>query len=334
MLRVENLSKKLDHQPVIQSVSFHVPKGCFFTLLGDSGTGKTTLLKLIAGLETPDEGRVIVNSSDVTYVPADQRRIPMIFQQPLLFPHLTVFQNIAFGLEMAGWKQLEISEKVKVLMESLQISELAPRLPGTLSGGQQQRVSIARALAPGNALLLMDEPFSSLDPPLRKEMGQLVKNLQRQMKLTIIFVTHDVSEALRLSDEILLLKEGRVLETGSPDALYERPQRLETAQFMEVGNLISGRVTNRRFDCFLGRFPADELLEGPAVGVFPEHKIILNGGSITCQVMDILYLGKSRRMKVNVQGRTLWIEDQTQQALSIGQKVAVTLPEKVHLITC
>lgn len=111
MLRVENLSKKLDHQPVIHSVSFHVPKGCFFTLLGDSGTGKTTLLKLIAGLVTPDEGRVIVNSRDLTHVPADQRRIPMIFQQPLLFPHLTVFQNIAFGLEMAGWQAPAIREK-------------------------------------------------------------------------------------------------------------------------------------------------------------------------------------------------------------------------------
>jgi ABC-type Fe3+/spermidine/putrescine transport system ATPase subunit len=129
MLRMVNVSKKLDHQPVIQSVSFQVPAGCFFTLLGDSGTGKTTLLKLIAGLEMPEEGRIFVNSRDLTEVPADRRRIPMIFQQPLLFPHLTVFQNIAFGLEMAGWKQPEIREKVQALMDSLQISELAPGSP-------------------------------------------------------------------------------------------------------------------------------------------------------------------------------------------------------------
>lgn len=309
MLRVENLSKKLDHQPVIHSVSFHVPKGCFFTLLGDSGTGKTTLLKLIAGLVTPDEGRVIVNSRDLTHVPADQRRIPMIFQQPLLFPHLTVFQNIAFGLEMAGWQAPAIREKVNALMDSLQISELASRLPGTLSGGQQQRVSIARALAPGNSLLLMDEPFSSLDPSLRKEMGQLVKTLQRQMKLTIIFVTHDVGEALRLSDEILLLKEGQVLETGTPEALYEWPQQLETAQFMEAGNLIGGEVMNNRFTCLLGCFPADGLPEGPAVGVFPEHRIFLKEGSTDCRVTEIQYLGKSRRVKVMVRGKGLWIED-------------------------
>lgn len=334
MLLMVNVSKKLDNQPVIQSVSFQVPAGCFFTLLGDSGTGKTTLLKLIAGLEMPEEGRIFVNSGDLTEVPADHRRIPMIFQQPLLFPHLTVFQNIAFGLEMAGWKQPEIREKVQVLMDSLQISELAPRLPGTLSGGQQQRVSIARALAPGNPLLLMDEPFSSLDPSLRKEMGQLVKTLQRQMKLTVIFVTHDVSEALRLSDEILLLKEGRVLETGTPDALYERPQQLETARFMEAGNLITGRVDQKQFHCFLGSFPANGLSEGSAIGVFPEHRISLKAGNTGYQVAEIRYLGKSRRVKVIVQGQILWAEDHSQQLLAIGQTVALTLPEKVHLISC
>ena len=334
MLRMVNVSKKLDNQPVIQSVSFQVPAGCFFTLLGDSGTGKTTLLKLIAGLEMPEEGRIYVNSRDLTEVPADQRRIPMIFQQPLLFPHLTVFQNIAFGLEMVGWKQPEIREKVQALMDSLQISELAPRLPGTLSGGQQQRVSIARALAPGNHLVLMDEPFSSLDPSLRKEMGQLVKTLQRQMKLTVIFVTHDVSEALRLSDDILLLKEGRVLETGTPDALYERPQRLETARFMEAGNLINGRVEGKQFFCFLGSFPSNGLPEGSAIGVFLEHRMSLKAGSSGYRVADIRYLGKSRRVKVIVQGKILWAEDHSQQLLAIGQTVALTLPEKVHLISC
>jgi spermidine/putrescine transport system ATP-binding protein len=332
MLKMANVSKKLDQQPVIRSVSFQVPAGCFFTLLGDSGTGKTTLLKLIAGLEMPEEGRIFINGSDLTEVPADRRRIPMIFQQPLLFPHLTVYQNIAFGLEMGGWQRAAVQEKVQALMQSLQISELASRLPGTLSGGQQQRVSIARALAPGNPLVLMDEPFSSLDPSLRREMGELVKTLQRQMNLTVIFVTHDVTEALRLSDEILLIKEGRVLETGTPGQLYERPEKVETARFMEAGNLISGRVEQAQFHCTLGSFPAPGMPEGHTVGVFPEHRINLKTGTTGNRIMEIRYLGKSRRVRVDVQGQTLWVEDHSRQSLAVGQAVSLTLPEQVHLI--
>ena len=332
MLQIANVSKKLDQQPVIQSVSFQVPEGCFFTLLGDSGTGKTTLLKLIAGLEMPEEGQIIINGKNLTDVPADQRRIPMIFQQPLLFPHLTVVQNIAFGLEMGGRQKPDIQEKVHALMQSLQISELAPRLPGTLSGGQQQRVSIARALAPGNPLVLMDEPFSSLDLSLRREMGELVKTLQRQMNLTVVFVTHDVTEALRLSDEILLLKQGRVLEAGTPEQLYERPTQVETARFMEAGNLISGRVEQTQFHCTLGSFPALGMPEGPVVGVFPEHRIILRADVTENRIIEIRYLGKSRRVKVDVRGQTLWVEDHSNQSLAVGQTVSLSLPEQIHLI--
>ncbi|MDW7672833.1 MAG: ABC transporter ATP-binding protein [Bacillota bacterium] len=332
MLRVENISKKLDNQPVIRSVSFQVKPGCFFTLLGDSGTGKTTLLKLIAGLESPEEGRVYLEGKDITAVAANRRRIPMIFQQPLLFPHLTVYQNIAFGLEMAGWRQPAVQERVRALLASLQITELDDRLPDTLSGGQQQRVSIARALAPGTDLVLMDEPFSSLDPSLRKEMGQLVKTLQRQMNLTVIFVTHDVTEALQLSDEILLLKEGRVLESGAPDQLFERPQQEDTARFLEAGNLVHGRVEQNQFHCFLGSFPAKETADGPTVGLFPESRITLTSGGSDYRVAEIRYLGKSRRIRVATPEQSLWVDDHSRQPLNHGQAVTLALPDRIHLI--
>ncbi len=332
MLRIEKVSKKMDNQPVIQSVSFQVPEGCFFTLLGDSGTGKTTMLKLIAGLEMPEEGRIYNQDRDLTALPAEQRQIPLIFQQPLLFPHLTVFQNIAFGLDMNQWKAPEISRRVKTLMDDLQITSLADRLPNTLSGGQQQRVSIARALAPGNSLVLMDEPFSSLDPSLRREMGQLVKGLQRLMNLTVVFVTHDVTEAMQLSDEILLLKEGKVLEKGSPQQLYEKPMREETARFVEAGNLVKGQVITSQFHCPLGIFQAEGIVEGPAVGVFPEERITITTGNAESLVEEIQYQGKSRRVKVNTKGLMLWVEDYSRQPLSVGQPVKLAMPEQIHLI--
>ncbi|MEN1760432.1 ABC transporter ATP-binding protein [Anoxynatronum sibiricum] len=332
MLELVNVSKKLNRQPVIQSVSFRTPKGCFHTILGDSGTGKTTLLKLIAGLEKPEEGRILLEGRDVTAVPAEGRRIPMIFQQPLLFPHLTVYQNIAFGLETVGWDRGKIGEQVKALLAVLQISELECRMPGTLSGGQQQRVSIARALAPGSSLVLMDEPFSSLDPSLRRELGQQVKTLQRQMNLTVIFVTHDVTEALQLSDEILLLKEGKVLESGTPKELYERPKKRATARFMEAGNLVEGSVAQEVFHCALGRFPAEGIPEGPATGLIPERGIVMTPGDAGGRVTDIRYMGKSRRVKVLVDDIPLWIDDNFHGDLSVGQTVEIELPRRIYLI--
>lgn len=256
----------------------------------------------------------------------------MIFQHPLLFPHLTVYQNIAFGLETGRWEKGTIREKVEELLAALQISELASRMPGTLSGGQQQRVSIARALAPGNPLVLMDEPFSSLDPSLRRELGQLVKMLQRQMNLTVIFVTHDVTEALQLSDAILLLKEGKVVESGTPKALYQHPQQVETARFMEAGNLIEGSVSQEVFHCALGCFLARGIRSGPTMGLIPERQIFLTPDRTGGRVLDIRYLGKSRRVKVLMGGVPLWIEDDFQVDLSVGQSVEIRLPEKIHLI--
>lgn len=332
MLIIHQLSKHLNHQPVIQSVDFQVPEGCFFTLLGISGAGKTTLLKLIAGLEKPDQGQITYLGRNLTNLPAEKRRIPMIFQQPMLFPHLTVYQNIAFGLEMEGTGPTIIKEKVSALMKTLQIGELSDRLPGTLSGGQQQRVSMARALAPGNSLILMDEPFSSLDPSLRKEMGQLVKDLQCRMNLTVVFVTHDVMEALQLSDHILLLKEGRVVETGTPKKLYEEPQEFETAKFMEAGNLVQGRLEEGRFHCQLGVFPALRKPDGPAVGVFPENRIGLQVAEGEGQVEEIRYLGKNRRVRVSCRGVSLWVEETASLPLQKGQKVTLIFPDQVHLI--
>lgn len=224
-----------------------VQGGELFALLGPSGCGKTTLLKLVAGLLMPDRGEVFLGSQRITALAAEKRGFGMVFQQPLLFPHLTVEENVAFGLKMQGISSQERLRQAREMLTSVDLSGLGSRRPSELSGGQQQRVSLARAIVARPHLLLMDEPFSSLDPSLRAEMRDLVGTLHKEQGVTILFVTHDREEAFVLADRIGVMKDGAIIQVGTPQELYENPQSPFVALFLGAGNVIPGELSQGVF---------------------------------------------------------------------------------------
>src|SRR5690606_10534826 len=225
--------------------------GEFFTLLGPSGCGKTTLLRMIAGFITPDEGRLFLDKEDITHLPAHKRETGMVFQDYALFPDKTVFDNVAYGLRVRKKSSSEIQTKVKHILERVELGNLGKRYPGELSGGQRQRVALARALVIEPRVLLMDEPLSNLDAKLRIQMRQVIRELQQEANITAIFVTHDQEEALSMSDRIALLRQGRIDQLDTPEGLYSSPRTAYAAEFIGAANLIdtlgvhteSGRTT-------------------------------------------------------------------------------------------
>jgi iron(III) transport system ATP-binding protein len=233
----------------VQNVSFEVPEGKLFTLLGPSGCGKTTTLRSIAGLEKPMAGeisiagRVVYSSSSGAFVPPNKRNFGMVFQSYAIWPHMNVFQNAAFPLEVRGLAKPQIREKVMRVLTAVALAELADRDATKLSGGQQQRLALARALVMEPQLMLLDEPLSNLDAKLRDRMRSELKRLQRELKLTTVYVTHDQSEALALSHEIAVMNEGRVVQIGTPRQIYEQPQDRFVADFVGNTNFIPGIVT-------------------------------------------------------------------------------------------
>lgn len=251
-LQINNLFVNYSTTEVIKNLSIKVQDGDFFTILGQSGSGKSTILKTIAGLHESQSGDLLLDGKSISPIPSEQRQIAYIFQKPLLFPHLNVYDNIAFGPDVHGWQKDKTKGQIEHLIKLVKIEGLENRMPSQLSGGQQQRVAIARALVLNHKLLLMDEPFSNLDPSLREEMGQLVKDLQSELKLTIIFVTHDVVEALTLSNKISYLTKGQILQSGTPSDMYNYPNTKELAEFMGKTNWVRGKVKQHNFTSILG----------------------------------------------------------------------------------
>jgi len=247
-LTIRDLDIHYKKNHIIKSLDLQVPEGSFFTILGKSGSGKSTLLKSVAGLLQPSRGQILMDDEDITSQVPELRKIGFVFQKPYLFPHMTVADNIAFGPDIHGWTKNHTLGRVKELMALVQINGLEDRLPNQISGGQQQRAAIARALAMNHSILLMDEPFSSLDPYLREEMGQLVKDIQSELGLTVIFVTHDVDEAMTLSDKICYLSQGRLIQCGTPDDLYNYPVNKDVAEFMGEVNWLSADTTQDLFE--------------------------------------------------------------------------------------
>ena len=237
----------------LDGVSVAIRRNEFFTLLGPSGCGKTTLLRLIAGFEAPDEGQILLDGADIAALPPHLRPINTVFQSYALFPHLTVAQNIAFGLENLGRSRSEASVRVAEMLALVRLDAQADRKPGQLSGGQQQRVALARALAPAPRLLLLDEPLSALDLKLRKGMQIELKRLQSETGITFVFVTHDQEEALTMSDRIAVMGEGTILQIGTPAEIYEAPRKRFVADFIGEINLLDARVISPgRVDAGLG----------------------------------------------------------------------------------
>ena len=255
LLEVRAVSKRFGEKEVLKAFSLDVAQGEFLTLLGESGSGKTTLLRLIAGFEAPTSGEIWMSGSRLDTLPPYKRRVNTVFQHYALFPHLSVRENVAYGLRANNTPKSEIAPRVEQALAMVRMSGYLNAKPTRLSGGQQQRIALARALVNRPQLLLLDEPLSALDANLRKEMQAELKSLQRKVGITFLFVTHDQEEAMALSDRIALLKDGGLEQVASPREIYARPATAYTAQFIGQTNLLRGVVRSGIADCGALRFP-------------------------------------------------------------------------------
>ena len=242
LVQIEAVSKAYGSVVALESLSLDIARGEFVTFLGPSGCGKSTTLRILGGFETPSSGRIILDGEDVTAQPPERRHVNMVFQDYALFPHMTVSQNISFGLELKGMNRSDIRRRQDEIMSFLELEAFGDRYPGQLSGGQRQRVALARALAPDPALLLLDEPLGALDAKLRGQVQQELKSIQRRTNKTFVFVTHDQEEALTMSDRIVVMNNGRVEQDGTPEELYFHPATRFVAEFIGETNLLTGKV--------------------------------------------------------------------------------------------
>ena len=267
-LVIERLEKRFGNVAALKSLSLRVEEGELISLLGPSGCGKTTTLRCVAGFEQPDAGEILFDAQNITQLPPERRDIGMVFQNYALFPHMTVSQNLAFGLEMRKVSQANVAERVKQALRMVQLDAMLDRYPRQLSGGQQQRVALARALVIEPRMLLLDEPLANLDASLREEMRFFIRDLQQRVGITTLYVTHDQSEAMVMSDRVVVMFSGEIAQVGPPRDLYARPASREVAQFIGRTQFVSATVLARRdaahveLDTLLGTLvaPADPAL--------------------------------------------------------------------------
>jgi spermidine/putrescine ABC transporter ATP-binding subunit len=312
-IRLDRVTKRFPGGVVaVAGVELTVEPGEFFSLLGPSGCGKTTTLRMIAGFEEPDEGRVVIGGRDLTHVPVHHRDMGMVFQSYALFPHRTVAENVAFGLRMRKVAKPEADARVAAALAQVKLEGYEERRPAELSGGQQQRVALARAIVIRPPVLLCDEPLGALDRKLRQAMQVELKELQRALGVTLVFVTHDQEEALAMSDRIGVMNAGRLEQVGAPAEIYDRPRTRFVAEFIGEINLIEGAVSEGRFVAADGRgLPAPSAADGPAaLALRPEKLRIVAAGAgvidgvlsdasfLGDQVLYTVMLGDGRRLLV------------------------------------
>ena len=341
-VELQNVSKRFGDVAAVESVTLGVRRGEFLTLLGPSGCGKTTLLRMIAGFETPDTGQVILGGRDVTDVPPFRRDVTTVFQQYALFPHLNVFNNVAFGLERKRVARGDITKRVKGALEMVRLSGLDERQPSELSGGQQQRVALARALVLEPRVLLLDEPLVALDLKLRKQMQLELKGLQRRLGISFVYVTHDQEEALTMSDRVVVMNAGHIEQIGRAEEIYERPLTEFVAGFIGASNIIEGTVEEINDTDSIIRFgdvtvavQCDGVSSGQRVRVMvrPE-KIQLSPNnnsqeSLRGTIEAAVYLGESTQWRVLLDvGQAITALEQNREPFHsdqsrIGQTVAI-----------
>ena len=263
-LRIENVGKNFGSHQVLQCISLSIDRGEFITLLGESGSGKTTLLRIIAGFEEATSGQIFLEDQRLDTVPPHWRPVHTVFQSYALFPHMSVFDNVAYSLRVRGVNRAETRSRVEAALAKVRMETFAAQYPRQISGGQKQRVALARALVNQPKVLLLDEPLSALDANLRVEMQGELKRLQRDLDITFLFVTHDQSESLAISDRVVLLHRGRIEQCGSPREIYAKPRTAYVATFLGNSNLLRGRVRQGIADCGIFSVPA-QIGDGPAV---------------------------------------------------------------------
>ena len=339
IIELKHITKSFDGgEPVLKDVSLDVYDNEFLTLLGPSGCGKTTILRIIGGFEQPDEGDVLFLGERINDIPAHKRNVNTVFQRYALFPHLNVFENIAFPLREKHVPKDEIEQKVHELLEMVALKGFEHRSVTRLSGGQQQRVAIARALISRPRVLLLDEPLGALDLKLRKDMQQELKNIQKQTGITFIFVTHDQEEALSMSDTIVVMSEGKIHQIGSPTDIYNEPSNAFVADFIGESNILDGTMVRDRvvnfsghtFDCvdegFGENTPVDVVVRPEDVDIVPVEKGMLRG-----VVTSVTFMGVHYEIIVDI-GGFKWII-QTTDFVAEGETIGLFIePDAIHVM--
>jgi len=312
LLEVRNVAKNFGPREVLKHISLEITSGEFLTLLGESGSGKTTLLRLIAGFEQPSSGEIWMSGQRLDTLPPYKRRVNTVFQNYALFPHLTVQENVGYGLQVSGVAKPEIPGRVNEALEMVKMQEFAAARPAKLSGGQQQRVALARALVNRPNLLLLDEPLSALDANLRKQMQGELKSLQRELGITFLFVTHDQDEAMALSDRIALLKDGGLEQVASPREIYAHPATSYTAEFIGQTNLLRAIVKNGVVECGALRWratqpagPAFFSLRPESIHLSPDGPAPAGAVLFRALVRQQIFSGSNEHLELELAGQSL-----------------------------
>ncbi|WP_246748704.1 ABC transporter ATP-binding protein [Rhizobium setariae] len=331
LLKIDAVAKNFGPVTAVDNVSIDIKENEFFALLGPSGCGKTTLLRMLAGFESPNSGRILLSGKDISPLPPEKRPLNLMFQSYALFPHMTVRQNLNYGLEMEGLAKAEIKRRVDETLASTDLTNFADRKPEQLSGGQKQRVALARALVKRPKVLLLDEPLGALDKKLRERMQLELKRLQHEAGITFIIVTHDQEEALVMADRMAILRDGKLLQVGTPEEIYETPSDRFVANFIGIMNFIDGEVDGE------GRFTADGTTF-PMPGIHPKGKATLamrpehmsissSGDGLRGKISDIAYHGLDRVLHIaspaSAQPVQLRIPASEGQNYAPGQPVAL-----------
>ena len=317
---LENVGKQWNGQLGVEGISLEIEEGSFVALLGPSGCGKSTSLRLLAGLEIPDQGKIFIDGADVTTSAASDRNLSMVFQSYALFPHLSVAENVIFGLKVRRVPKAERQEKMERALKITGLEGLEKRKPGELSGGQRQRVALARAIVAGQRLCLMDEPLSNLDAKLRSSVRKDIKKLQRDLDITVVYVTHDQTEAMSMADKVVLMKDGHIQQIGSPNDLYNHPQNTFVAEFIGAPAmaLIDSNIING-------------IENGNRIGLRAENITIvpLGEGRLSCRVSEAEFLGSETLIGLEHEGTTgLNVLQPGLSMLPSGQKIDITFDDQ------
>ena len=338
IISLQGISKTYEDNTVLDGLNLDIKKNEFLTLLGPSGCGKTTTLKIIAGFEYADDGKVLFENKDMNNIPPYERAVNTVFQKYALFPHMNIYENIAFGLKIKKMPKDDIDRKVKEMLKLVALEGFEKRSVDSLSGGQQQRIAIARALVNEPKVLLLDEPLGALDLKLRQEMQSELKKIQQKLGITFIFVTHDQEEALTMSDTIVVMNKGKIQQMGTPEDIYNEPENAFVARFIGESNIFDGimhddykvEFCDYNFDCVDKGFEKDENID---VVIRPEDIKMTSPseGMLKGIVTSVVFKGVHYEIEVNENGRK-WIIHNTQNA-RVGEELGMDIyPEDIHIM--